>query len=68
VVVVDCDLRKPNIHKSFRLENLKGLIDVAAGTATIDEVLHRAVHPEPRRDRGGRAGEKSHAGPEQPRL
>ncbi|MBI2813173.1 MAG: polysaccharide biosynthesis tyrosine autokinase [Opitutae bacterium] len=45
VVIVDCDLRKPNIHKSFRLENLKGLIDVCAGTQTIDQVLCKGVHP-----------------------
>ncbi len=45
VVIVDCDLRKPNIHKSFRLENLKGVIDVCAGKATIDEVVVRGVQP-----------------------
>lgn len=45
VVIVDCDLRKPNIHKSFRLENLKGVIDVCGGTQTIDQVLCKNVHP-----------------------
>jgi polysaccharide biosynthesis transport protein len=45
VVIVDCDLRKPNIHKSFRVENLKGVIDVCAGTSSIDDVLVRAVQP-----------------------
>ena len=45
VVIVDCDLRKPNIHKSFHLENLKGLIDVCAGTATLDDVVVRGVQP-----------------------
>ena len=45
VVVVDCDLRKPNIHKSFRLENRRGVIDVCAGTATLDEVVLRSVQP-----------------------
>ncbi|MBI5690768.1 MAG: polysaccharide biosynthesis tyrosine autokinase [Verrucomicrobia bacterium] len=45
VVVVDCDLRKPNVHKSLRLENVKGVIDVSAGKATIDEVVIRNVHP-----------------------
>ena len=45
VLIIDCDLRKPNIHKSFRVENLKGVIDVCAGTSTIDEVLVRAVQP-----------------------
>jgi capsular exopolysaccharide synthesis family protein len=45
VVVIDCDLRKPNIHKSFRLENLKGVIDICAGTQTIDQVVCKNVHP-----------------------
>ncbi len=44
VIIVDCDLRKPNIHKSFRLENLKGVIDVCAGTQTIDQVICKNVH------------------------
>ncbi|MDB6114736.1 MAG: ptk [Lacunisphaera sp.] len=45
VIIVDCDLRKPNIHKSFRLENIKGVIDVCAGTQTLDQVVVKAVHP-----------------------
>ncbi len=45
VVVIDCDLRKPNIHKSFRIENLKGVIDICAGTQTIDQVVVKGLHP-----------------------
>lgn len=45
VVVVDCDLRKPNVHKSFRIENLKGVIDVCAGSATIDDVVVSGIQP-----------------------
>jgi len=45
VVIVDCDLRKPNIHKSFKVENLKGVIDVCAGKAAIDDVVVRNVQP-----------------------
>jgi capsular exopolysaccharide synthesis family protein len=45
VVIVDCDLRKPNIHKSFHLENLKGVIDICAGTQTVDQVMCKNVHP-----------------------
>jgi polysaccharide biosynthesis transport protein len=45
VVVVDCDLRKPNIHKSFRVENTRGVIDVSAGKAAIEDVVLRDVHP-----------------------
>ncbi len=45
VVIIDCDLRKPNIHKSFRIENLKGVIDICAGTATIEDVAVKDVYP-----------------------
>ena len=45
VCIVDCDLRKPNVHKSFRRENLKGVIDVCSGAATLDDVLMKDVHP-----------------------
>jgi capsular exopolysaccharide synthesis family protein len=45
VVVVDCDLRKPNIHKLFKLENLKGVIDVCSGKASLEDVTCRNVQP-----------------------
>lgn len=45
VCIVDCDLRKPNVHKSFRRENLKGVIDVCSGAATLDDVIMKEVHP-----------------------
>lgn len=45
VIVVDCDLRKPNIHKSFRIENLRGVIDVCTGKADISEVVVKNVQP-----------------------
>jgi capsular exopolysaccharide synthesis family protein len=45
VVIIDCDLRKPNVHRSFRVENTRGVIDVCTGTASIDDVVMRNVHP-----------------------
>jgi capsular exopolysaccharide synthesis family protein len=45
VCIVDCDLRKPNVHKSFRIENLKGVIDVCAGTSSLDDVTVKNLHP-----------------------
>lgn len=45
VCIVDCDLRKPNVHKSFRIENLKGVIDVCAGSASLDDVTVKNYHP-----------------------
>ena len=44
VIVIDCDLRKPNIHKSFRLENIKGIIDICSGSAGLDDVIVKGVH------------------------
>lgn len=45
VVVVDCDLRRPAVNRVFHLENLKGVIDVCGGHATLDEVIHHNVRP-----------------------
>ncbi|MBI2512473.1 MAG: polysaccharide biosynthesis tyrosine autokinase [Opitutae bacterium] len=45
VCIVDCDLRKPNVHKSFRIENLKGVIDVCAGTSSLDDVTVKNLFP-----------------------
>jgi len=45
VLIVDCDLRKPNIHKLFRLENNRGVIDVVTGAAKFDEVVLRGIQP-----------------------
>lgn len=45
VLIVDCDLRKPNVHKSFRIENLKGVIDICSGKSAIEDVVVRNLHP-----------------------
>ena len=45
VVLVDCDLRKPNIHKGLKLENASGVIDICTNTSTIDDVVQRNVFP-----------------------
>jgi succinoglycan biosynthesis transport protein ExoP len=45
VVVVDCDLRKPNVHKSLGLENSRGVIDVVSGRYSLDEVTVRNFQP-----------------------
>jgi capsular exopolysaccharide synthesis family protein len=44
-VIVDCDLRKPNIHKSFQVENLKGVIDYCQGTGSLEEVTLKNIKP-----------------------
>lgn len=45
VVIIDCDLRKPNIHKSLGLENLKGTIDVVSSRLSLDDVVVRNLLP-----------------------
>ena len=38
-VVVDCDLRKPNVHKVLGLPNTKGVIDFCASGTPLDDVI-----------------------------
>ena len=42
VVLVDCDLRLPTVHKSLALTPEAGLAEVLAGEASVDQALHRA--------------------------
>jgi capsular exopolysaccharide synthesis family protein len=42
VLLVDADLRRPRLAKLWGLSTAVGLTDVLAGTATIDEALHRS--------------------------
>jgi capsular exopolysaccharide synthesis family protein len=44
VVVIDCDLRRPNVHKSFRIPNQRGVIDLCGGESTIDDVVVTGLH------------------------
>ncbi|HEY9154659.1 MAG TPA: polysaccharide biosynthesis tyrosine autokinase [Opitutaceae bacterium] len=44
-VIVDCDLRKPNIHKSFRLKATQGVIGHCVHGVPLDDVIVRGVHP-----------------------
>ena len=40
VLVVDCDLRKPTIHRKFGLSNLKGFTNVLIGDSQFRSTLH----------------------------
>jgi capsular exopolysaccharide synthesis family protein len=37
--IVDCDLRKPNVHRSFGVENLKGVIDYCTADTDLDSLI-----------------------------
>ena len=39
VLLVDCDLRKPSLHKKFRISNMLGLTDVLIGKEKVENVV-----------------------------
>lgn len=42
VIIIDCDLRKPSVHKNFKISNLSGLSEVLIGKAELKDVVqHR---------------------------
>jgi receptor protein-tyrosine kinase len=42
-LIVDCDLRRPTVHKMFDLRNLNGLVNVAVGEYGLQEVCHEPL-------------------------
>lgn len=42
-LLMDCDFRKPVIHKMFGLRNLRGIVDVLAGEYPQETVWHEPV-------------------------
>lgn len=45
VVLIDCDLRMPNVAKSMNLTNEIGLQQVMNGELTFDKAIHKEVYP-----------------------
>jgi len=45
VIVVDADLRKPNIHELFDLENDCGLSDVLSGKVDLEKAIKQTAYP-----------------------
>jgi capsular exopolysaccharide synthesis family protein len=43
VAILDCDLRKPFLHKFFSVDNGKGLVSVLAGAAELSEIVHANI-------------------------
>lgn len=41
VLLIDCDLRRPSLHKEFKISNLSGLSDVLLGKKYLDEIVHK---------------------------
>ena len=47
VLLIDCDLRKPSLHKKFQVSNEKGITDLLIGKCTQNEVIkvmEKGVH------------------------
>jgi polysaccharide biosynthesis transport protein len=43
VLLVDADLRRPNIHRLFRLGNERGLVDLLQGTGRLDSLVQPSL-------------------------
>ena len=43
VLLVDCDLRRPNIHNIFKIENTVGLSNIIVKMTDFEETIHRDV-------------------------
>ncbi|WP_417781928.1 GumC family protein [Terasakiella pusilla] len=41
VVIVDCDLRRPSVHRSLELENDASLVEILTEERTLDEVIQK---------------------------
>lgn len=41
VILVDCDLRKPSVHKNFKTSNLVGVSEVLLGKAALEEAVRK---------------------------
>lgn len=39
VIIIDCDLRKPSVHKKFKVSNLSGISEVLIGKIQLDDAI-----------------------------
>lgn len=42
VLLIDCDLRKPAVHKLFKKDRIPGLIDYLVGSAKLEDVINKS--------------------------
>jgi len=45
VVIIDTDIRRPNVHRLFGIKNTLGASNVLSGNATLDQVIQRGLAP-----------------------
>lgn len=41
VLIIDCDLRNPSVHKMFNVSNISGLTDVLTGQKDIEKCIEK---------------------------
>lgn len=41
IIVIDCDLRRPNVHRGLNLQNKMGMVDLLLGTHKLEEVIQK---------------------------
>lgn len=41
VLIVDCDLRRPRLHKAYQIPNIEGLTNILMGEKRLEEVEYR---------------------------
>jgi succinoglycan biosynthesis transport protein ExoP len=41
IIVIDCDLRRPNVHRGLNLDNKIGMVDLLLGTHQLSEVIQK---------------------------
>ena len=41
VLLVDCDMRRPSIHKTFKISNTYGVSDLLVGNRKLESVVHK---------------------------
>lgn len=41
VILIDCDLRKPTVHKKFKISNVSGLSEVLVGKKSLTDSIHK---------------------------
>lgn len=41
VLLIDCDLRKPRVHKNFEISNLNGLTNIIMGDKKLSDIVYK---------------------------
>jgi capsular exopolysaccharide synthesis family protein len=45
VIVIDADLRKPNVHRLYGLRNEAGVSNILSGSGELEEYIHHGIAP-----------------------